>query len=237
MQVLVTSYRRLAYLKQTVKSLRQDDVELYIIDGGSDKETVEWIKQNADGWLLFQNNPGADFLKTEGIQRFATEREFILTSDDLLFPAGYSRRIMENYLAVNTRYPKIHWTFCACQMEHQGISEWEVVNGIECRPAKTSQVAGAIIDTDICRRVGYFPNYGRGGHGDFAFNLRLERLGIRRCFWKDPRLVHIGGRKAIDYPRLHQSYIADKRAHMSHGRADDLVLTDPGPQTPEAGLR
>jgi len=237
MQVILTSYRRLAYMRRTVESLRQDPIELYIIDGGSDPETVEWIKQSADGWLLFRHNPGADFLKTEGIKAFGTDNEFLVTADDLLYPAGYSDRIRANYLALNSHYPEIEWTFCACQMEHQRITEWDTINGIECRPAKTSQVAGAIIDREICRQVGYFPNYGRTGQGDFAFNSRLEAIGIRRCYWRDPCLIHIGADKPKDYPALHAEYCADKRRHMPHGRADDGHTLDPGRQAPEMGKR
>lgn len=239
MQVILTSYRRLKYMQQTVASLRQDKVELYIVDGGSDDETVAWIKQNADGWLLFKDNPGADYLKTEGIKTFVTEPEFILTSDDLLFPKGYSERIARNYLRINADYPKIDWTFCACQMPHQGIPDnaWQKVNGIECFPSSKSQVAGAIIDTAICKQVGYFPNYGRTGQGDFAFNKRLQRLGIRRCYWRDPSLVHIGAAKAEDYRELHELYIRDKAVHMAHGKKDDGILMDPGVQRAEVGRR
>lgn len=237
MQVIVTSYRRLKYLVRTVESLRQDPVEIYVVDGGSDEETVAWIRANADGWLLFRGNPGADYLKTEGIKRFATQREFILTSDDLLFPGGYSARIMDNYLRLNARYPRIEWTFCACSMPHQPITAWQTINGIECFPTAISQVAGAIIDARIARKVGYFPNYGRTGQGDFAFNARLERIGIRRCCWKDPSIEHIGSEKPRDYPDLHEFYLRDKREHMPHGRRDDGMTLDPGIQAAEVGRR
>lgn len=237
MQVIVTSYRRLKYLKRTVGSLRQDPVEIYVADGGSDEETVAWIKRRADGWLLFRGNPGADFLKTEAIKRFASAREFILTSDDLLFPAGYSDLIMSNYLKVNADYPRIDWTFCACNMPHLGITQWQTVNGVECRPAVTSQVAGAIIDREICKQVGHFPNYGVTGQGDFAFNRRLQRIGIKRCYWKDPTILHIGGDKAMDYPDLHRLYLRDKRENMMHGRLDDGVLTNPGQRAGIEGHR
>lgn len=224
-------------MRRTVESLRQDRVELYIVDGGSDEETVAWIKQNADGWLLFKGNPGADYLKTEGIKKFATEREFLLTADDLLYPAGYSRTILDNYRTINARYPKIDWTFCACQMPHQKIAKWKIINGVVCLPCETSQIAGAILDTAIAAEVGYFPNYGRTGQGDFAMNARLQGLGIRRCYWKNPSVLHIGGYKGRDYPDLHAEYVADKKEHMIHGRTDDGVLTDPGRQHPEAGRR
>jgi glycosyltransferase involved in cell wall biosynthesis len=235
MQVILTSYRRPEYLRRTVASLRQDDIELFIVDGGSDAETVEWIRKAADGWLLFQNNPGADFLKTEGIKAFATEREFLLTADDLLYPAGYSQKILDNYRTINRHYPRIEWSFCACQMPHQRITQWKIVNGIECRPCLDSQISGAIIDLGICRKAGYFPNYGRTGQGDFAFNRRLEALGIMRCYWRDPSIEHIGANKPRDYPELHAEYVADKKLHMPHGRADDGQTLDPGAPHKEIG--
>lgn len=223
MQVIVTSYGRLAYMKRTVESLRQDPVQIYIVDGGSDTETVEWIKANADGWLLFDNNPGADFLKTEGIKEFATDPEFLLTSEDLLFPKGYSARIMSNYRKVNARYPKIDYTFCACQMPHQkiGAGAWKNIHGVECAPCVTSQVSGAIIDRKIIEKIGYFPNYGKTGTGDRAVNVRLQKLGIRRCYWKDPSLLHIGAAKATDYPDLDRLYKEVKPKYIPHAVADD----------------
>lgn len=112
-----------------------------------------------------------------------------------------------------------------------------MINGVKCLPAAVSQVAGAIIDTEIAHRVGYFPNYGKTGQGDFAFNRRLEAIGIQRCYWRNPTIIHIGADKPVDYPELHAMYVADKKEHMVHGRRDDGVLMDPGEQSPELGWR
>ena len=60
MQVIVTSFRRFKYLKQTIESLRQDDVELIIVDDGSNNSEIEdYIQSNADIAILCKDNRGA----------------------------------------------------------------------------------------------------------------------------------------------------------------------------------
>ena len=142
MQVIVISYKRLKYLKQTVESLRQDDIELFIVDGGSDFETKQYIMGAADKYLLFEDNPGADFLKTEGIKKFITDPVFMLSSDDLVYPKGYSKLLLEQYEKIRVIG---QYTFMACNMpyiEAQKDIVWQKVNGVEIYPVDTSQVAG-----------------------------------------------------------------------------------------------
>jgi len=221
MQVIVTSYCRPLYLRQTVKSLRQDPIELYIVDGGSDQETCDYIRSVADGCLFFEGNPGADHLKTEGIKQFVTEPEFVITSDDIAYPKGYSAQILANYRAINKN--GLEWTFCAC-------NQWSItsnpghrfitVNGVEILPVATSQVLGAIIDTEICRSVGYFPVYGKSGQGDWAFSKRLRDRGLKMGYWRQPIAEHIGRNKWIDYPEYSEAFAQDEKHFHPKAIAD-----------------
>lgn len=233
MQVVVTSFKRLKYLRKCVESLKQDaGVQVYVADGGSDDLTVEWIRQNADGWILFRDNPGADWLKTEGIKAFITDREFVITSDDILFPKGWAETLLGNYLTLNRNPDNPAFTFCACNYapaEAVGVNHnsWQRINGVECLPTSTSQVLGAIMSRKVCEQVGYFPNYGQSGQGDWTMNVRLEKLGIQRCYFRTPMCIHIGDHKFEDYPEYSREFRVDEDHWQAHARADDGVLYVP----------
>lgn len=233
-QVIVTSYRRLAYLKRTVESLRQNDVQLFIVDGGSDNETLGYIKSVADGALYFENNPGADYLKTAGIRKFITEPEFMLASDDLEFPKGGVSWAFEQYRRLNA--DGLQWTFCACNLDYIDahpprpfISHC----GVDILEVNTCQVSGAIIDTRVCREVGYFPVYGRSGQGDWAFSKRIRARGLRMCYFRRPVLKHIGAAKWKDYPEYAREFEEDERLYQALAKRD--VLRDGGLKISESG--
>ncbi len=223
-QIIVTSYCRLKYLKRTVESLRLDDVAVYIVDGGSDEETRDFIRKNADAWLFLNDNPGADTLKTEGIKKFVTNREFIITSDDLVYPPGYSTLLMEQYRRLNK--DSLRWNFCACNLAYieKMTRTWQVVNGVELREEKILQVAGAVVDRDLCRVVGYFPTqYGRSGQGDRAFSKRLHNLGVRMCYFRRPMIHHIGDSKAVDFPEYTKAFNEDEARWIKLANEDALA--------------
>jgi len=222
MQVIVTSYRRPLYLRRTLESLRQDSIELYVVDVGADQETREYIERTADGALFLDHDPGADGSKTEGIKRFVTDPEFLITSDDLVFPAGYSSLISDQYRKLNAG--GLQWTFCSCNLGYirdQFPNEFPKINGVRIREVETSQVSGAIVDTAICRKVGYFPVYGKSGQGDWAFSKRLRALGLRMGYFWEPMLDHIGGNKHLDYPEYTKEFRIDEDTWWERARVDD----------------
>jgi len=215
-QVILTSYIRPKYLIPTVESLRQDDIELYIIDGGSDDETIKFIKQNSDGCILFKDNPGADYLKTEGIKKFVTNDRFIITSDDIVFTKGYSERIMESHDKLNVNGLK--WDFVACGKDRHSEKPWcnnfITVNGIEVMPVRHCQVSGAVITTELCKSVGYFPVFGKSGQGDLAYSTLMKNKGIRIGYFKDIIIEHIGQFKFRDYPDYTKDFQADEKIYV-----------------------
>ncbi len=211
-QIIVTSYQRPKYLKPCIESLRQDDVRIYVVDGGSDQETCNWIKKRVDGFKFLNGNPGADVLKNVGIKSFVEDPEFMLTSDDLLYPEGYSRILTENYHQINQGKRPPAWTFCACPrgvMLDSKRFKFEVRHGVSILPVSYCQVRGAIIDTEVCRQVGYFPVYGRSGQGDCAFSSRLRRAGFKMGYFKLPVVDHLGRHKERDYPDYSKVFAAD----------------------------
>ncbi len=227
MQVIVTSYRRLKYLRRTLESLRQDAIELIVVDGGSDEETQKYIRETADHAVFLQDNPGADVLKNAGL-RFVKEPEFIVSSDDLVYPKGYSKLIFDQYRALNRG--ALRWTFVACSLDNHGgedthhyAHEFTYYNGVRVREVGHSQVAGASLDTAVVKAQGGFPTrYGKTGLGDVALSVRLRRLGFKIGYFWDPVLEHIGASKADDYPEYTKEFRKEDDALWPLAARDQL---------------
>jgi len=219
-QIILTSYTRPKYLIPTVESLRQDDIELYIIDGGSDEETIQFIKQNSDGHLLFKGNPGADYLKTEGIKRFVTNDRFIITSDDLIYTKGYSKQLMDSHAQLNK--DGLFWDFVACgKVRHHSppyCERYIDVNGITVMPVRFGQVSGAVITTALCKLVGYFPIIGQSGQGDLAYSNLMRNRGIKYGYFKDIIIDSIGRDKYKDYPEYSKAFKVDEAKYVQSAK-------------------
>jgi len=183
----------------------------------------------ADDALFLTGNPGADYLKTAGIKAFVRDREFMLTSDDLVYPSGYSSQLLRQYEHLNRQAFAddrcVDWTFCACNLPYiEKKVRWQVVDGIELRQEGILQVAGAIIDTEVCRQVGYFPTqYGKSGQGDRAFSKRLRDIGVKMCYFRRPIVQHIGENKAVDYPEYTAEFNLDEAANIKLANTDALA--------------
>ncbi len=221
--VVVTSYARPKYLFCCLDSLRQDDIDLIVIDGGSDTETISRIYEMADHTAVLPGNPGADVLKNHGLSLVESD-VFMITSDDLLFPAGYSRLLLDQYRQINSTGH--HYEFIACQTEeiHQkyyGPSRFKRINGVEFMRVNVSQVAGAMIGTAAARAVGGWPVYGKSGQGDFPFSSRLIKLGYHVGYFGQPVCKHIGAAKYEDYPEYSQAFAADQDEWYPKALADN----------------
>ena len=219
MVVLITSYQRLDYLKQTVASLRQDEIELCIIDGGSDEKTCRWISQNADTSIFASGNPGADALKNLGMRHYPNEKVCMLSSDDLVYPIGYAKKLLDQYEQINFgvgRYPI--WTFMAGAIHNPGHpylhethgAQFTSVNGIPVLPVSHGQVAGAILDVSVWKALGGFPELGISGQGDHAFSNMLWRAGYMVGYFAEPVVEHIGIHRRQDYPDYSRRFEEDQ---------------------------
>lgn len=205
MQVLIQSYRRLKYLKRTVESIRQDDVEVLVVDGGSDMAMVKYIKQVADRYLLFKDNPGADFLKNEGIKQLVTEDAFVLSADDIEYPKGYSMTMLDQFKKLNSGGSK--FAFCSANMaavESQKLP-WKRVNGVEIYLVTGPQSASAMVSKNALMEVGLYPEYGKYGAGDWAMGRMLLRKRYCCCYTRAPIVVHLGINNYVDYPEFQKA--------------------------------
>ena len=202
MQVLIQSDQRLNYLKQTVESLRQDDVEICIVDGGSDDETVKYIAGAVDKYLLFKDNPGADFLKNEGIKQLITDDYFILSADDIVYPQNYSFMLQHRIKLLNEF--ELKWAFCACNMWHVQAQpiRWQEFQGFDIYQVSTPQSASAVVSRKALLEVGLYPEFGKFGAGDWALGKKLIKAGYKCCYLREPMVEHLGHNNAVDYPEF-----------------------------------
>jgi len=211
MQVIVTSCKRLKYLKRTIESLRQDDVQLIVVDDGSnDPEIESYIRENADIPVLCTVNKGADFSKNVGLA-YVTDDIFMITSDDLVYPKGYSKLLEDQYRKINEI--ELKYMFMACNMytvEAKLKHKWVKINNISLFTVCKSQVAGAILNTKIVRNMGGWPIYGTTGAGDRALSHKLRCAGYLVGYFKNPMIEHIGNQKYTDYPEYSKEFRIDQ---------------------------
>lgn len=224
-QVVITSYQRPRYLIPCLESFRQDDVELYVVDGGSDEETRRSIYERATGYYMMEGNPGADVLKNEGVRRFVTQPEFIISADDIVVPRGYSSLIFEQYRALNAGREKPEWTMMSCNMAYIEAGGWgdkfKTVNGVEVLEVGASNTVATIMDTAACKAVNYWPIYGKSGQGDHAISRRLIAAGYKIGYFRKPLVQHLGDNKWVDYPEYSKAFKLDEDFWYHEARKDD----------------
>lgn len=237
-EIVVTSYRRLKYLKPSIGSIRANSPEMRIIiaDGGSNEETVDFIKANADEYVLLEGNPGADVLKNEGIGR-VTMSHFFITSDDYLYPPGWAETAWSQFELLNAGLAKRGKQPCgmlACPTDlvierHTqepghgrgcGMHYFDTF-GIWYMPTSVAMVAGTIMNREGVLACEGFPVYGKSGQGDIAISRRLHRLGFEVGYLRTPVLNHLGENKAEDYPDYTKMFDDDDAIYQALARKDD----------------
>jgi hypothetical protein len=88
--VIIPTYNRLAFLKKTLQSVRQQsfaDYEIIVVDDGSSDGTSDWLVANRS-WLrgIHQSNGGPGAARNAGARKAQGEYLAFLDSDDLWFP-------------------------------------------------------------------------------------------------------------------------------------------------------
>jgi len=228
MDVVITTYNRLKYLRPTLLNLMKEavlDNHYYIVDGGSNDGTVEYIRELykeevLSGYSLYKDNIGADILKSRGAQRFIEGDRGMISSDDLEYPPAYDHvlNFMYDELAKDN---KIYGVMAKLDViPHEGKRFKD--STIFFRETKM-QPAG-IFNKELLEELGYFPRqYGPLGSGDHALYRRILKLGYK-SFWVTPPLVHhTGVHKKDDYPEQHKFYVETKAKIIEDAMNDALL--------------
>jgi glycosyltransferase involved in cell wall biosynthesis len=205
-QVIVTSYRRPLYLEQCLGSLRQCDIELYAVDGGDrDEETTRVLDNYCDKWLGLTGNPGADVARNAGLKAFVTDPVCVFSSDDYVYPRRWAAELLDQWYSL--RGPKSagasQWGMIACPTEEvirihgdSGDRAYQQPDLFSIRKmCLVDQIPGAsgvLIDTNLLRRIGGFPVYGRFGHGLAALSIEMSSRNILRGYSDAPVVGHPG---------------------------------------------
>lgn len=261
--VIVTSFNRPAYLKACLESLKRSDCFIGVVDGGSTTDGIAEALDLADDFLIVPNNPGADVLKNEGILRwvlgypngrrlhhkvnlpsvFPIPDDFIVTSDDFIFPVSWLNQLIFQWRAIRAAGAKlgIRYGMMACPtdlvIERHTFPEgggpnrrgcgyhYQKAPGcpeIEIMPTSVTMVAGTIMDTLAVHQCNGFPVYGRTGQGDIAISIELRARNWERGYFKEPVLRHLGQAKYEDYPDYSAAFEADDDIWQGLARAHKL---------------
>lgn len=237
---IVTSYQRPKYLERCLASLQKfrDQLEIIVVDGGSDADTCTLIRDMGDVGVFLEGNPGADVLKNKGIDLVTTPL-FLIGSDDYTFPDGWLAMVLTQYALLNERGLKFPMMATPTELviERHTVAKGEGPNkrgqgyhyhrdapsGIEIMTTSVTMVAGTVMDTELTRAVGMFPVYGKTGQGDIAISKRFRSLGYEVGYLKSPVLVHLGQDKDTDYPEYSANFEADDAVYQQIARDEKWV--------------
>jgi len=211
LQCLVTSYRRPAALEACLASMRQWDIQLYAVDGGDrDEDTTAILNRYCDRWLGLEGNPGADVLRNVGLQQFITDPVCVISSEDYIYPACWADTLLEQWYALQdaARAGASKWGMIACPedgyMDGRDESDFYAGNNLfsQRRMLPTYGLLGAsglMVDTDLLRRIGGFPVYGRFGRGLTALSLEMKKRHLLCGYTSDPVVTVMRGDFAKEY--------------------------------------
>lgn len=106
--IIIPSYQQRAYLEETLRSVldqRYPDLELIVVDGGSQDGTVELLEAFASqlAWWISEKDGGQTDAINKGLRRATGEVWSYLNSDDLLGPNSLAR------IAESFADPKVQW--------------------------------------------------------------------------------------------------------------------------------
>jgi GT2 family glycosyltransferase len=227
LQVIITTFDRLKYLKLTLDSLINNasgdyDLDIYVIDGGStNDDTVGYIRRwfedgSLAGYALFEGNPGADVLKSYGVDRFMKSAG-VLTSDDLGYPVNWDRTLIE----AAREFPSA--ISISCKIDNFDQDYFGMRRGkFKYTDALPYQPCG-LLKKAAFKEIGYWPRqYGVTGCGDFAITARLSAKGYQTIFIENVELIHYGQNKPEDYPEQYAFYLEHEKVVYPLATADAL---------------
>ena len=106
--VIIPSYQQCAYLEETLRSVldqRYPELELIVVDGGSQDGTVELLERFSPqlAWWVSEKDRGQTDAINKGLRRSTGEVWSYLNSDDLLAPHALAR------IADSFANPSVQW--------------------------------------------------------------------------------------------------------------------------------
>lgn len=225
LQVIVSSCRRPRALEACLASLRQSDIELYVVDGYEGMDTSAIIEQYADDFRLLSGNPGADVLRNVGLRNFANQPLVFITSEDYVYPAGWAEEVLSNCYRLEDahRAGGRRWGMLACPtqqtiIEHSNYSvaacsryQSDLFSDMEVLRTDVESGSGILIDREVLRRIGGFPVYGLHGAGAIALNVEMARRGCATGYFKTPVVRHLLS-GAAGYEPAHEVVLWKDRA-------------------------
>ena len=95
--IITLSWDNLDYTKAFVNSIRNNTTikyELIIVDNGSEALTQNWVKENADNYILYDHNKGFSKGFNEGVN-IAKGKYIMMANNDTEFPPLWDIKLLE----------------------------------------------------------------------------------------------------------------------------------------------
>ena len=171
--IVILTYDLLEGLKVLLKNVEDyttGDYQVYVIENGQKKETIEWLKTQNVKATFNEVNKGIPTSWNIGIKEALKDNctHFALLSDDIELPAGWwdaSRKEFEN---------GSHLVSVEGGLEHIIFSGWFY-----------------IIDKEALDKVGYFDGEFFFAFDDLDYSQRFEQSGLKYSM-ADIKVLHHG---------------------------------------------
>ena len=178
--VIIPCYNCGQYLNDAIESVKKQtfsDWEIIVIDDGStDQETINILSAlHCDSRikLIRQSNNGPAHARNSGISQAQGELILPLDADDTISPY-----YMEEAVPLFEKNDNLGIVYCRAQKFGKETGEWILPSYSAQRMAFDNMIfVSAFFKKSDWELVGGFPNYAYFGMEDYAFWLRLLRLG------------------------------------------------------------
>lgn len=178
--VIIPCYNCKRYLLDAIYSVKQQTFsnwEVIVIDDGStDEETIEvlsQLKSDTQIKLIFQDNHGPAHARNTGISHAQGELILPLDADDTISPY-----YMEEAVPLFEKNTNLGIVYCRAQKFGKETGEWILPDYSEQQMAFDNIIfVSSFFKKSDWELVGGFPTYARFGVEDYAFWLRILRLG------------------------------------------------------------
>lgn len=178
--VIIPCYNCGKYLCDAVDSVKRQtfsDWEIIIVDDGSTdaetKDVLSSVSTDKSVRIIYQNNNGPAHARNTGIHQAKGELILPLDADDTISP-----KYMEEAVPLFSKKSNFGIVYCRAQKFGNETGEWFLPDFSARRMAYDNMIfVTAFFKKSDWELVGGFPDYAMYGMEDYAFWLRILRLG------------------------------------------------------------
>jgi glycosyltransferase involved in cell wall biosynthesis len=225
--IVILSYNRLNDTKQCLEHVRNNttkNYEIIVVDNGSDKETVDWLKSQDDIRLILnKENKGIPIGRNQGMRVAKGQYICLLDNDmfvgpdwDNIFCGNLENRYRAGIVGINGNNVLNYNPLIFEKPPQEEVVECDVVPG-----------GFVLFKRELLQRVGYLdedmPNE-KFWHEDLGFCKRIREAGLKVYTIKNVPHQHKGGESHAKHKEPPFGYL-ENAAYVEHKYTDDNTLT------------